>query len=739
MENPSPCPPATPKPTRHIARLGWPVAMTAAVSLAVAGGAHGQQTAAPVQLPQVDVNAPPALGYAAQPNFNVDNAQFGPLGSKPILDTPTSVTVVPESLMVNQMPHTVNDTLRYLPSVEVRDQQGFEVSRPQSRGFMGSIVQNTRLDGLNIIGTTAIPAENLAGIQVLNGMAGSLFGPETPAGVFNYILKRPTDTPIYRFIEGYDSNGIFTEQADLGGRVGPNGEVGYRLNVVHGEGQDYTSDSSLDRTLLSGQFDFHIDDRTVIELDGSHYSTNATGLPGSIVYDSGKSTILPKAPNPTTLGLGQPDAGPDLITNTGLMKIKHSFNDDWNIELGGLYQDAIRNLFGITNTFTNNVGAFTVTKNFTAVPHFTIGSNEAALNGHVTVFGFVNDLTLGTNGFVNGQYSYRDSIAQVLGTSSLTKLVIFSAPAVPYNGGHYESGKLYEQSIITADTFHFNDKVAVQGVLNTSFIGSRSYGLTGKTTSADSRAGVLSPTVSLTYKPVKPLTLYATMADSVEQGDQAPAGTANANQVLTPYSDHMYEVGAKYAVQKDLLVTLDAFRMTRPLAQTNAITNVFAVVGTQRNYGTEFFVQGNINPDLSVFGGVTYIDAELLNTGIASTSYKKVVGVPDFKGDFVVDYHPVKFPIEGMALTGALHFEGKRAATDTNNSYAPAYATVDLGVRYNMPYLNHHATARFEVVNVTDTHYYSSIADGNIVGSPGANTAYLGDPRTIRATLEVDF
>ena len=47
--------------------------------------------------------------------------------------------------------------------------------------------------------------------------------------------------------------------------------------------------------------------------------------------------------------------------------------------------------------------------------------------------------------------------------------------------------------------------------------------------------------------------------------------------------------------------------------------------------------------------------------------------------------------------------------------------------------------ARLGAINVTDTHYYSSIADGNIVGSPGANTAYLGAPRTVLASLEFDL
>ena len=334
-------------------------------------------------LPAAGAPAPAGAGVhnaATQPQYNSGTVSLGPLGNRLLLDTPFSMTTIPQDLMDNLQLKTVNDTLRYLPSVEIRNQQGFEVSRPQSRGFEGTVVQNTRLDGLNIIGTTAIPAENLSGIQVLNGLAGSLYGPATPAGVFNYVLKRPTDTPYASYTEGFDSNSVFTENIDAGGRT-PDGKVGYRFNVVHGEGGSYAPESSANRTLASGALDFYLGDRTVIETSFSHYETDTTGLPGSIVYFSKPNIVLPAAVDPTRLGYGQPGAGTDLITNTGLVKLKHEFNNDWNFEIGGLYQDAVRNLFGITNTLTDNNGDYTVTKNFTAVPHFTIASNTASLNG----------------------------------------------------------------------------------------------------------------------------------------------------------------------------------------------------------------------------------------------------------------------------------------------------------------------------------------------------------------------
>jgi iron complex outermembrane receptor protein len=680
--------------------------------------------------------------YADKPQYITTTAAMGPLGQQSVMDTPASVTTVPQDLIVNQQARTVNDTLRYLPSVEVRDQQGLEVSRPQARGFQGSVVQNTRLDGVNTGGTTAIAAENLDQIQVLNGVGGTLFGPETPAGVFNYVLKRPTTEPLARFVEGVDGKGVWTEQVDLGGPLGTTGVVAYRLNAVHGQGESTVSGSHVNRNLFAGDVDIHVDPNTVVEVDMSHYHTTITGLPGSIVYDTNKgantSTTLPGAPDPTRVGLGQPGAGTDLKTDSGLVKVKHRFNDNWNLEVGGLYQDAFRGLYGITNTLIDNRGDYTVTKNFTAVPHYTIASNLIYLNGQVDIGGMRNDLTFGTNGFINNQFNYKNSIAVTNPTvQNLANPQVESFAATPANGGEYKAGRLTEQSEIIGDTLHLNTQWAVQGVVSRSDIHSVSYDKNGKVTSSNDADGVWSPTLSVIYKPTAKLSTYATAARSLEQGEQAAAGTANANQFLAPYHDKQYEIGAKYALADKLLLTAAVFHMTRPLA-TTGLDNVFAVAGTQTNNGLELFAQGSVRRDLSVFGGVTYVDAKLDGTDNPLTDDKLVVGVPRFKSDVTLDYHPDY--AAGFSLTGAVHYEARRAATNTNNSFAPSYVTFDAGVRYASALMErHHAAVRLQVLNAGDKHYFSSIADGNIVGSPGANTAYLAAPRTLMASLELDY
>lgn len=348
-----------------------------------------------------------------------------------------------------------------------------------------------------------------------------------------------------------------------------------------------------------------------------------------------------------------------------------------------------------------------------------------------------NDLTIGTNGFSNNQYLYRNSIVTTLGSASIASPVIFAQKALPATGGQYLSGNVFQQSLITADTIHFNEQWALQGILSTTWLNTTNYSSRGTVTSADSRSAALSPTASLIYTPTRQLTTYFTFADSLQQGDTATADARNANTILAPYRSRQYEVGAKYALSDALLVTLDGFRITRPLAFTNPATQIFEVQGTQRNYGIELFASGAVSPELSVLGGVTWLDPRLTGTGNVLTTNTLVVGVPHWRTAIAADYHPLTVP--GLALTGALQYVTRRAATNYNNSFAAAYVTLDLGVRYSTRALGAPMTFRFQVLNVSDTHYWASIAPGNINGGTGADTAYLGSPRTFQLSMEVDM
>jgi iron complex outermembrane receptor protein len=112
--------------------------------------------------------------------------------------------------------------------------------------------------------------------------------------------------------------------------------------------------------------------------------------------------------------------------------------------------------------------------------------------------------------------------------------------------------------------------------------------------------------------------------------------------------------------------------------------------------------------------------------------------VPEFKSDLVLDYHPGSW--NGVALTGAAHYESRRAAINTNTMWAPSYATFDAGVRYTTGVGSHVVTTRLQVQNLTNKYYYSSLFDGGSnVGSNGSNIAYVAPPRTVMATVSLTY
>lgn len=124
-----------------------------------------------------------------------------------------------------------------------------------------------------------------------------------------------------------------------------------------------------------------------------------------------------------------------------------------------------------------------------------------------------------------------------------------------------------------------------------SFLTSANYAKTGRR-SSESRDHGFSGSASVLYKPVDPLTLYVTTADSLQQGDSAPTGANNAGNVLSPYRSKQVEVGSKLAVG-DVLLTAALFQIDRPFAYTNS-NGDYGVAGNQRNRGLELLADGDL-------------------------------------------------------------------------------------------------------------------------------------------------
>ncbi|MGF6573856.1 iron complex outermembrane receptor protein [Paraburkholderia sp. GAS333] len=710
----------------HAFAQAAPVASSDAVA-ANASEPATKSAAATTVLPTVAVSAAPSTASTSD-SLRVDNATLGPLGKLDRLDTPYTINVVPQHLIQNQQLKSVADALRYLPEA-----QG-DGARPQTRGIQGSVVQNSRIDGLNVVSTTDYPLEEFDRIEVLDGLAGSLYGPANPAGTFNYVQKRPTDDRLMRFTLGYSTQSRFLRGVDLSDRVGPSKAIGYRLTLLDETGTGYTDHSSVRRQLGSLALDFHLSPDTVIETNFSHYHYVTKGFPATFALASG--VHFPAALDPTNSAYGLQNAGNDDTTDTGSIRVRHDFSPDWHLTAAVLRQIADRESTAPTNTLTSNAGAYTTTIGTATASRFTITSNLLYLNGHVKIGSIDHAISLGTSGFTWDNFNPVAGATTTLGTGNLSNPQSFDLTGVPDFTHRYQSAQSTQQSFMAGDDITFSPYWSVLLTGSQSWLSTHNYSVKGVQTSESADQG-LSGAASLVFRPSDNQSVYVTYADSLQQGDTAPTGSTNAGNILAPYRSKQWEVGYKLALG-GVNASVAAFRITRPYAYTLA-DGTYGTAGEQRNRGIELMMDGEVTRDLSLFGGVTWLDPRLFDTGSASTEGKRIVGLPEFALNLLAEYKVPQVP--GLFTDFNAHFIGSRPTDNADVYSVGSYATFDVGVGYLTKIYHRAVTFRLAVDNLTNRSYWTNIVPGGLNGYTGAGnaSASLGAPRTVSASVQFDL
>lgn len=668
---------------------------------------------------------------------------LGPLGNERLLEIPNSIAILPAVLIENTQVTSVRDALKYIPLTQFQEQQGSEVLRPATRGMMGSNYQNTRLDGMTIFITGANALEDLQQIEVFSGVPASVYGPAPPAGMFNFVSKRPTTDPLLRLNLGYDSQSIFTAHADVSGKLDSNGIVTYRVNLLEGHGTSFVSNSELDRKMAALAVDFRPSRDTTLEFTYGMYDLIQRGYPGWFTY--GENTALPAAPDPTKVGLGQAYAGVDLKNQNASLRLLRDFGPNWHLVLGGLVQSVDRNINTPVNNFTDNTGDYTSSLANGFAPFFGITSDIGYLNGSFVTGGVSHDLTVGTTGFraiSDGVKNTPSANSVLLGSANVAEPMVFPQPVqLPDVTDKYKSSIASQQGINLSDTIGFTKQWSMKLALSQDWMGTRNFAKTGAVTTTYEKNG-LSPMPSLMYKPREDVTTYLTYASSLQQGDVAPAGAniTNANQPLAPYRSTQWELGAKAALPK-IDLTFALFRLERPFANTVANpdkTFTFEISGRQVNSGAEASAIGKITEELRVYSGITILNPVIEGSLFPGANNMQYVGMPKLRSNILFEYWVPSMP--GFVISVDWQYVGKRPIDDTNAYWTPSYSDFDLGARYATRIQGKAVTWRLAVNNLTDVHYYSTIGPSNITGTNTGNlTAHLGAPRTVAASVSIDF
>jgi iron complex outermembrane recepter protein len=581
--------------------------------------------------------------------------------------------------------------------------------------------------------------EQFEQIEVVNGLSASLYGPANPSGMFNFVTKRPTDYDLREVTASYVSDSIGTVKADLGGRIDPGGIVSYRVNALYGSGDGYVDMSHQRRVLGDLGIDVRPWEHGVLELNYSNYTLNDVGYPGWFTYN--ETVHLPPTPDPSRVGFGQPYAGTELRTQTSSARIKQDFGSDWHLVAGILNQDATRNINTAINNLTSNSGNYTTSFASGFAPRFVITSDTAYLNGTFDTLGIGHDFTFGTAGYRSSSYSVitpATAASLKLGTANIYDPAIFTEPAAgpPNVFLNYDSSDVYQQGFNINDLLKFTDQWSARFGASQDWFHTNNFSNKSVRTTQYVDHGV-SPTGSIIFKPAANMTTYFTYASALQAGDLAPGTAKNSGEGLAPYRSKEYELGYKASLS-GIDLTAALFRIERPFANLDPLSNIFGISGEQVNRGLELSAIGEVIDGLTLYGGVQLLNARLEHTPLATTNDKIYVGAPKVKGNMLFEY---KIPgLAGLVATLDYQFSGTRAANDTNSYFAPGYNLFDLGARYTSNFWSKPVTWRLAVDNVTDRHYWSTIAPSNLTGANTGNLlAHFGSPRMLLASVSVNL
>lgn len=671
--------------------------------------------------------------------FKSKTVSVGPLGDTTVVDLPYSVNTIPGNVIESQHITTLADLVKYIPSAAFEQRFGLNIGRLMTRGFQASVYQNVMVDGMYLSSTTQFPLQAYERVEVMNGLGGGLYGPANPSGTFDFILKRPTDERTETFGADYDNDGIRTFRGDFGGSLGPKKFFGYRLNFLEGDGTAWVDKSRVRQDMESGAFDFHLAKHTTLEVNYFHSQYNQTGLPGAFGYAS--TVILPKAPDPSKPGLGQPFAGLEVSTTMFVARLKHEFNQNFRLLAGVGDHQAPRDMWTVNNTLAAN---YTYTAKVS--PNYNKGTVRTAilyLNGEIKTGPIQHKLALGARAY--SSLGYGAITAGTAGSFTLPSGVTIYNPGVALNTpvitkahGSYKNGNGGQESLIFGDTASWGKWMAsFTGSFNNIFQISNTY-KSGVVThrSSETAQTAFTPTASMSFKPKQNMTAYFAYSSSVIQGEST---TGYANASYEPYlpaeMSHQYEAGYK-AEFNQLEVTTALFRIDRPIAYADT-NNIFRIQGEQVNRGLELNVKGKVNHELNIFSGLTWLDPRMHHTYSATGEGKQYPGAARITGNILADYQLTRIrPLREVSVNANYHLMGKRATNEANTNWTEAVSTLDLGARYSHKFGGVLATGRFGVMNATNKFYWASIMPGSQMGQTNvSDTANLGAPRTYNFSL----
>lgn len=675
------------------------------------------------ELPEIQVTAAPLWDGSSAAGYRQGKGQWGLLGEGEKQDTPFSLYGVSADLIANTQAANTTEALKYVPTVYANTGNSQITPYFTLRGFSASTwTFNMAVDGMRSFDIYQ-PLEDKERIEVLPGNTAFLYGVTSPAGMINYVLKRPTASPLAQVTVGsYDQQ--LVSQLELGGALG-SGEGAYRLTVLYGDkGEANIAHQTQERSLVSGALDWRLSPDTRLSLDLSWSQRDLEYA--QPLFMTTAAIGLPQAPD-SHKNWGAPYTYAKDSTGRLGAQISSRLND--NLTLRALWRHT-----DITRDFQNNRIVFTNPalkyKWRLDAQHYdvTVDQYGAFLDGHFHLGATTHDMTLGVtqDDFDQGKNNARSQTFSTVYPATLYGSPTYPPDVQPAQGNATAEQTTY-QTLILADRIGLGERWSLLLGGNQARVNDRSQvtpGAGGAATATQYDQSRFVPALALSYKPFAQLTTYATYTEGLQQGGTAPATAVNGGQVFAPFVAKQQEVGAK-ANWTAVEASLAWFHIEQP--NQYVVNNVYSQNGQEIHKGWELALTGRVTERLTLVGGYTVLDATVRKSSTAGVSGKTPQGVPERMGKLYAEYDLPAVP--GLSLTGGVSYTGRTWWDATNTLAVPAVTVVDGGLRYQRRLYGKEAVFRVGVSNLTGKDYWTT----------RSGILYLGAPRTLSLSATLAF
>jgi iron complex outermembrane receptor protein len=685
------------------------------------------------------------------PGYVAKRSNVGTKTDTPILETAQSISVIGRKQIDDQSPLTINQALRYTPSVTMEQRGGSGSTRLEQffiRGFTAPIF----LDGLPLPSNRdAFPTVDpfrLERVDIVKGPASVLYGQSGPGGIVNLVSKVPQ---FVRHGEIFVQGGGLNEVRggfDIGGPLGDGSggaadQFAYRVIGLGWKGDGPAVTTEVERAFINPSVTWRPNADTSLTIIGHYQRDPKSGFYGGF---PSVGTVFPRNFGNGLIGrvpvdFYDGDRGIERSDRThasiGYL-FDHRLSENLRFHSAGRYLRSESDYRSVYSAFSSKndettsgpMLARSVIGTRTGIDGWTIDNNAVADfdTGPLRHAALI--------GLDHRTFETRTLSSPFPDTQSLNILA-------PNNDMNLAAPGFTSDARITAKQtgVYFQDQIKFDRFVLTlggRYDWARQSGptrviATNSVTRQNVPAEAFTGRASLLYLFDNGIAPYVSYSEAFEPITNGRIFDGNVGRIPDPVSSDQYEAGIKYQPPgTDILLTAAAFDIRRSNSpQSDPQHRGFVIqtgqVGVQ---GVEFEARANLFEGLTVIGGFSLLDARVVKDINASLIDRGPVQIPNATASLFADYRFTHGLLRGLGIGGGIRYLGPSWGNATNAFKVPESLLLDALVSYDLKHLTPSLdgfTMQVNAQNLLNERYVASCLS--------YITCFQGLPRTVYATL----